>query len=134
MPNNPKLSEAAMNAQATALSGLLDGGHLNIYDGTQPDSPDVALNGQKLLASLRFGSPAFMSAKSGILKSNAMTMEPDAKATGRATWFRALKSDGKTPILDGTAGISGVDLVLNAADIQQHAMVSAASFTLIFSR
>lgn len=35
MANNLKLSNEAVNAEADALSVLLDNGYLRIYDGTQ---------------------------------------------------------------------------------------------------
>ena len=54
MANNLKLSNAAVNAEADALSVLLDNGYLRIYDGTQPANADTPISTQTLLA--EFGS------------------------------------------------------------------------------
>ncbi len=128
MPSNPKLSESTVNDQAAVFAARFNGGYLKIYDGAQPETADTPITTQKLLASLRFGNPAFSKPSDGSLKANPITKDADAAATGKATWMRVLKSDGVTPIMDGTAGLYGCDLNMKSADIQQHAEVTCDSF------
>jgi len=126
---NPHISDTAANAEADALCALLDNGYLRIYDGAQPANANTAITTQTLLAELRFGATAFGSASGGIATANAITPDTDANATGTATWFRCLKSDGTTVVMDGSVGTSGCDLNLNSTAIQQHAEVDVTSFT-----
>lgn len=42
MAKNTQLSNAAVNAEADALSALLNTGYLRIYSGTQPATADTA--------------------------------------------------------------------------------------------
>jgi hypothetical protein len=129
MALNPKLSDAAANAAADAVCALLNNGYLRIYSGTQATDANTALGAQALLAELRFNATAFGSSVAGVATANAITSDSDADATGTATWFRALKSDGTTVIFDGSVGTSGANLNLNSVAIQQHAQVSVSSFT-----
>ncbi len=129
MAHNLKLANAAVNAEASALAALLNSGYLRIYDGSQPATADTAISGQVLLAELRFGSTAFGAPSSGVLTANAITGDSDADATGTAAWFRALESDGTTPVLDGSVGTSSADLVIATTSIVQHAAVSCSSLT-----
>ena len=73
MANNPKISSAAVNAQADALSDLLDNGYLRIYDGTQPANANTAVSTQVLLAELRFNATAAPAASGGTLTMNVIT-------------------------------------------------------------
>ena len=40
MPNNLKMANAGVNAEADALSDQLDNGYIRIYDGAQPATGD----------------------------------------------------------------------------------------------
>lgn len=135
MANAPKFSNAAVNSEADALSALFDNGYLRIYSGTKPANADAAVPGDAvLLAELRFGADAFPAAVAGLLTANAITADASADATGTATWFRALKSDGTSVLMDGTVGTSGADLNLDSVAIQANADVTVTSFTLQISK
>ena len=134
MANNPKFSNAAVNAEADALGALLDNGYLRIYDGTQPTNADTAIGAQVLLAELRFNADAFPAAVAGVLTANAITADAAANATGTATWFRALQSNGTSVVMDGSVGTSAADLILDSVAIQVNADVSVTSFTLTLSK
>lgn len=123
------MSNEAVNAEADALSDLLDNGYLRIYSGTPPATANTALSGNTLLAELRFANPASGAASNGVLTFSAITDDTDADATGTATFFRALKSDGTTVVIQGDVGTSGAALNLNSTAIQIHAQVSVTSFT-----
>jgi hypothetical protein len=129
MALNTQLSNAAVNAEADALAALLNSGYLRIYSGTQPATADTALSGNTLLAELRFGSTAFGSASGGLLTANAITADSSADATGTASFFRALKSDGTTVIMDGTVGTSSANMIIATTSISSAQTVSCSSFT-----
>jgi hypothetical protein len=127
MATNLAMSNAAVNAEADALSSLADDGYLRIYDGAQPSTADTPVSSQVLLAELRLGSPAFQAAANGIINANPITPDEDAKATGTASWCRFLAQDG-TPLFDGSVGLSGSLININSVSIQQHAVVSISSY------
>lgn len=134
MANNPKVTNLGVNTEADAFAALFNSGKLRIYDGSQPATADTAITSQTLLAELTFNATAFGAAALGVLTANAITGDTDADATGTAAWFRAVKSDGSTKLMDGSVGTSGCDLNLNSVAIQQHAEVDCSSFTITLSK
>jgi hypothetical protein len=130
MALNPKFSNLCVNAEADALAALLNNGYLRIYDGAQPTDADTAIGAQVLLAELRFNATAFGAAALGVLTANAFTADSSANATGTATWFRALKSDGTSTMFDGSVGTASADLILNSVAIQSGAGVSVSAMTV----
>jgi hypothetical protein len=126
---NTRMSYAAVNAEADALSDELDSGYLRIYDGSQPANADTAITSQVLLAELRFNATAAPAASNGVLTFNSFTPEDSAPATGTATWFRALKSDGTTVIMDGDVSTSGASLILSSVSITSGTEVAVTAFT-----
>lgn len=133
MANNLKISTTAVNAQADALSDLLDNGYLRIYDGTQPANANTAITSQVLLAELRFNATAAPAASGGVLTMNSITQDSSANNTGTATWFRALKSDGSTVVFDGSVGTASCDLNLGSTSITSGASVAVTSMTYTVS-
>lgn len=129
MASNLKLANAAVNAEADALSDALDNGYLRIYDGSQPATADTAISGQVLLAELRLGNPFSGAAVAGVLTANAITKDSSADASGTAAWFRLFKADGTTPVMDGSVGAAGCDLNLNSVAISSGAEVSVSSYS-----
>jgi hypothetical protein len=129
MANDLRESNAAVNAKADAVSDLLDNGYLRIYDGSRPATADTAVGAQTLLAELRFNATAAPAASAGVLTFNALTADSSANATGTASWFRALSSNGTTAVFDGEVGTSGSDLNLATTSIVAAAEVSVTSFT-----
>jgi hypothetical protein len=124
------MSNAAVNAEGDALAPLLNTGYLRIYTGTQAATADTAVGAQTLLAELRFSATAAPATVAGVITFNAIT-SATAAATGTATWFRALKSDGTSAVFDGTCDIAGntPNLSLNSVAIVSGATVSVTSFT-----
>ena len=131
MPLQTRLSNAAVNAQADALARRLDTGYLRIYSGTQPASADTAISSQTLLAELRFSATSAPNAVNGVLTCNSLTPDNAADATGTATWFRTLGSDGTSVVLDGSIGATGSsnNLELSTTSIVQNAQINVTSFT-----
>jgi hypothetical protein len=129
MALDTQLSNSAVNAEGDALALLLNNGYLRLYSGTKPATADTALSGNTLLAELRFGATAFGATAAGVMTANAITADSSADNSGTATWFRALKSDGTTAVLDGTVGTSGANLNIATTTITAAQTVSCSAFT-----
>jgi hypothetical protein len=115
------------NAQLDAITTFAgNGAKLRIYDGTRPATGGTATT---LLAEFTLGSPLGSGASAGSLTVTNPSATTGA-AAGTATWFRIVKSDGTTHVLDGSAGTSGTDLILNTATISSGVAVSITSFTI----
>lgn len=130
MANNPKRTNLAANTAADAMCTLANSGLLRIYDGTQAATADTAIGAQVLLAELTLNATAFGSAVAGVATANAVTQDSSANATGTATWFRVVKTDGTTNLWDGSVGTASADLILNSVAISSGAAVSITSFTV----
>lgn len=117
MANALVISAASANAALDAWGALLNNGYRRIYNGTKPAGPGVAIGTQTLLAELRYGASAFAAASGGVLTAEAITQDASANASGTATWYRDLASDGTTAICDGTVGTSGCDWNLSTTTV-----------------
>src|SRR3954451_20520517 len=92
-------STAVRNARADAITTQAGGsGKLRIYSGTRPATGGTATT---ILAELTLNATFAPAASGGVLTLNAITGDTSADATGTATWFRILKSDGTTIVMDG---------------------------------
>lgn len=100
---------------------------LRIYDGSRPATGGTATT---LLAELTCGTPFAAAAVNGVLTLSAITQDSSANATGTATWFRIVKSDGTTHVMDGNVGTSGSDLNLTTTSIVSGQPVSVTSFVI----
>lgn len=133
------ISNVAARAACDAVVDLVDGGAgaglLRIYSGTIPTDADTALGAQVLLAELTMSDPAFGAAADanpgGRATASAITGDTSANATGTASFYRMVDSNGVT-IVQGsvTATGGGGDLQLNSVAIQSGAAVTVTSFTL----
>lgn len=138
MALNPKLAAAMRNSALDTVLANLANGYLRIYDSTgtgQPADADTAVTTQVLLAELRFHvSSPFAAASAGSAEAGGsgheITADSSANADGTATWYRALKSDGSTAVMDGSVGTSGANLNLNSVAIASGANVSVSSLTV----
>jgi len=116
---NAMLDEITTVAGASAL--------LRIYDGSRPATGGTATT---LLAELTCNATFAAGASSGALTLNAITQDSSANATGTATWFRIVASNGTTHVLDGNVGTSGSDLNLTTTSIVATQPVSVTSFVI----
>lgn len=128
MAANTHISQAAWNAALNAACALLNSGTMNIYSGTQPATPDTALSGNTLLATLTFSATAFGNASAGVATANSITAGT-AGNTGTATFARCLSS-GAAAVLDCSVGTSGADINLNDVAITSGGTVSVTSYTV----
>lgn len=118
---------ALRNAQLDAITTFAGAGaKLRIYNGTRPATGGAATT---LLAEFTLGSP-FASAASGGVLSPDLPADTTGASAGTATWFRIVKADGTTQVIDGSAGTSGTDLVLNTASISVGVAVSVTAFSI----
>jgi hypothetical protein len=135
---SPGISEAAVNAGVDAITALVDGGKLKLYNGAMPPSVDTAIVAQTLLAEPAFAATAFGLAGAGALepgvaKADTITADADANATGAAQFFRACAADG-TAHWQGSVGpvadpqVDTYDLYMNSTAIQEHAAVGVSEF------
>lgn len=121
-------STAVRNAMLDALTTYAGASALlRIYDGTRPATGGTATT---LLAELVCNATFAPAASGGTLTLNAIANDASANATGTATWFRLVKADGTTHILDGSVGTSGTDLVLNTTSIAAGGPVAVSSFVV----
>lgn len=116
---NAQLDAITTSAGASAL--------LRIYSGTRPATGGTATT---LLAELTCNATFAPGASSGVLTLNAITQDSSANATGTASWFRIVQSDGTTHVMDGDVGTSGSDLNLTTTSIVSGQPVSISSATI----
>lgn len=127
---NTRMSTAAVNIQADTLAGSLNNGYLRIYDTEQPADGDVGVDNQEPLVELRFAAVAAAPAAGGVI-TFAPLIAGTAKRQGTAKWYRTLRANGSTTVMDGSVGIVEDDpnLVLNSTTLYVGASVSVKNFT-----
>jgi hypothetical protein len=136
MAHLPKRSNEAANTACDAMAALANSGKLRIYDGSQPANADAAIGGANLLAELTMNATAFGASVAGVATANAISGDTSADLTGTAAWFRVWKSNGTSPLWDGTVGAtgSGSDLELATVSIVAAAAVNVTAFTVTESK
>lgn len=129
------ISAAAENAAMDAVTNLLNAGGagvIEIYDGTQPATPETAVTSQNKLVTLTFSATAFGASVNGTATANAIT-QGTAIATGTPTWAR-LKSGAGTAVMDVNVGTANTTIVLASGTINTGNSVPISSFTLTHPR
>ena len=107
------LSELAASNAADAVTLMLGGGTLRIYD-----TDDVTL------ATLTFSGRAFRPAQAGVALANPIAPDTDAPASGTAVRFACLSAKGVL-VFEGAVG---TELKMKSAEIRQGAEVSVEEF------
>jgi hypothetical protein len=130
MASNLNYSNGTRNAQQQGLITFAGSGSIiRIYQGTQPANANTAISSQTLLVSLTivgsFGTDA-----NGTITIGAVT-SAQAVATGTAEFFRIVKTDGTTVVMDGSVGTSDADMILNTTAIANTQTVTISSGTII---
>jgi hypothetical protein len=122
------LASGLRNTRADAITTFTGASALlRIYSGSRPATGGTATT---LLAELTCNATFAAAASGGVLTLNAITQDSSANATGTATWFRLVKSDGTTFVMDGDVGTSGSDLNLNTTSLVSGGPVAVTSFVL----
>jgi len=130
MASNLKYSNGTRDAQQTGLITYAGSGSIiRLYDGTQPTNANTAISTQTLLVSLTI-SGVFGTDSNGTITLGTVS-NGTAVASSTATFFRIVKSDGTTVVMDGSVGTSGADLNLNTTTISSSQVVSITAGTII---
>lgn len=120
---------ALRTSMLTTIVTLAGSGALiRLYSGSRPATGGAATT---LLAQLTCA--ATLGTVSGpVLTFNTITPDSSADANGTATWFRIVKSDGTTHVVDGNVGTlgSGADMELTTTTIVATQPVSISSWTI----
>lgn len=126
-----KVAAATANAMVAAETALCNAGKLRIYSGTKPTNPDTALGAQTLLAEVTFAATAFGAPSAGSAAAAAMTAVT-ASATGTASWYRQLKSDGTTVVGDGDVTVTGGggDITFDSVSFVSGGTVTVTGYSL----
>jgi hypothetical protein len=130
MASNLNYSNGTRNAQQQGLITYAGtGALLRIYNGTQPTNANTAISTQTLIVTLTI-TGGFGTDSNGTLTLGTVT-DGTAVATSTAEFFRIVKSDGTTVVMDGSVSTSGADLNLNDTSIASGQVVSITSGTII---
>ena len=130
MASNLKYSNGTRDAQQTGLITYAGSGSIiRLYDGTQPANANTAISTQTLLVSLVV-SGSFGTDSNGSITLGTVT-NGTAVASSTATFFRIVKSDGTTVVMDGSVGTSGADMNLNSTTISSGQTVAITAGTII---
>jgi len=119
---NAMLDAITSRAGASAL--------LRIYDGSRPATGGTATN---LLAQLTCNATFAPAASGGVLTLNSIASATSAAATGTATWFRIVQSNGTTHVLDGSVSTQAAgtgDCQLDSTSIVLGGTVAISSATI----
>ena len=119
-------SVSLRNAQLDAITTAVgNAGLCAIYDGVRPATGGAATT---KLAEFTMGTPFAPAAAAGVL-SPTLPSATTGLAAGTATWFR-IATSGATQVIDGSAGTSGTDMVLDSATISVSLPVSMSAFVI----
>ena len=130
MASNLQYSNGTRDAQQQGLITYAGSNAIiRLYDGTQPVNANTAISTQTLLVSLNI-SGAFGTDSNGTLTFSTIN-SGTAVASGTAGFFRIVKSDGTTVVMDGSIGTSSADLVLNTTSIATNDTVAITSGTIV---
>lgn len=130
MALNTQVAAASRNAAVNTITATLNNGYIRVYDGTQPANADTAVTTQTLLAELRFhAADAFADAASGVATAAAITGDASANASGTASWFRCLQSDGTTVVYDGSVGTSAANMIVPTTTVTAGVAFDITSLT-----
>jgi len=130
MASNLKYSNGTRDAQQTGLITYAGSGSIiRLYDGTQPTNANTAISTQTLIVSLVV-SGSFGTDSNGSITLGTVT-NGTAVASSTATFFRIVKSDGTTVVMDGSVGTSGADMNLNSTTISSGQTVAITAGTII---
>jgi hypothetical protein len=130
MPSNLNYSNGTRDAQQQGLITYAGSGSIiRLYDGTQPANANTAISTQTLLVSLTIAG-GFGTDSNGTITLGAVT-SGTAVASGTTSFFRIVKSDGTTVVMDGSVGTTDSDLNLNTTTIASSQTVSITAGTII---
>lgn len=101
---------------------------LRIFTGSPPANCAAAQTGT-LLVEMNLPT-VYLAASSSGARAKTGTWQGTAVATGTAGYFRLIRTSDTTCHLQGTAGTSGTDMILDAAAVTSGQIVSVLTFTI----
>ncbi len=127
---NLKYSNGTRHAQNEGLITYAgNNAKIRLYSGTQPASANDAIGSQTMLVECIVNG-AFGTDTDGTLTLGTVNAGT-AVASGTASFFRIVKSDGSTVVMDGSVGVAGADLNLNTTTINVTQTVDITGGTII---
>lgn len=127
-----RLGVDAANSAANAVAGQLNSGYARVYSGSPPTgSADGAITTQVLLAEAPLAATAFGAASGGQITANAIA-KVSCIASGTASWFRTLRSNGTTVEFEGSAGTADTDMIVSSVTLVQNQDLEITSLTFRF--
>lgn len=102
---------------------------LKIRTGTVPATPATADSGT-VLATVNLPSDWMAAASAGAKALSGTWQDTSADATGTAAHFRIYDSGGSTCHIQGTAGTSGTDMILDSTSFTAGQSFSITTFTI----
>lgn len=116
------------NAQLDAITTFAGAGaRLRIYGGTQPTTGGAVTT---LLVNDFVLGTVFAPAAASATLSPALPPASTGAVAGTATWFRVVKSDGTTFVMDGSVGTASADLILTTTTIANGSAVAISAWTI----
>lgn len=105
---------------------------LRLYNGTMPATAGTALSGNTLLCEISLPSDWMAAATSAApsVKAKSGTWSGSGAAPGTATFFRIYDSAGTVCGMQGSAGTSGTDMILDNASIAVSQVVTVNTFSI----
>ena len=115
---------ARATSRASLLGTWLDGGFIDIYDGTRPVSADTAIDTQTLLCTIALADPAGAAA-SGVWTADPLPEAALCLTDGTAAWAR-IRDAADLVVCDLDVGLtgSGAALTINGLELASGATVT----------
>lgn len=129
----PTVAQQMVGGTSTYNESLGATPQMRFYSGSVPTNAATALGAQVLLATLNCSAtPISGTSDTGTAgrATFAAISSASAAATGTASFFRTLKSDGTTVIDQGTVGTSAADAIVNTTAFTSGSTISVTSRTV----
>ena len=129
MASDFRLNTTSRNAALdAAFTSSQNGGLLRVYSGSRPATLSTPISGQTLLVEFDLNATAWAAASGGSKAANSIASKV-AVATGTASFFQILNTDGTTVHADGNVGTSDECMVLPTTSIVASVTVTVSSLT-----
>lgn len=123
-------SVAVRNAKLDAVETAIGtSAVLKFYSGSMPANVAAARTGT-VLATLNLPSDWMAAASSGSKALTGTWTDVSADASGTVGYFTIFASDGTTAHIQGTAGVSATDMIVDSATFTAGQTVTVTTFTL----
>lgn len=125
----PQYSVAVNNARLDSIESTIGtSAKLRIYSGSAPTNCAAAATGTLLI---EIALPAdWMTAASAGSKLKSGTWSGTASAAGTAGYYRIVDTAGTSVGMQGTAGMTGTEMILDNSNIAVNQVVTANTFTI----